>query len=93
MRQLDISIHVINNFYKDAPSIKYDHRLDKKVEYDQNGVVNLRKLTESLPSLEASNIKKINEENNTLKQKYFSLQVVFTLFSKKKKIFWCKLRN
>jgi hypothetical protein len=72
-------IHVFSLINLDAPSSRYDHKLDKKVEYDQNGVVNLRKLIESAPSLEAGNIKKIKEENNTYKQKYYSLQVNFYL--------------
>jgi hypothetical protein len=70
-------IHVFCIVNLDAPSTRYDHKLDKKVEYDQNGVVNLRKLIESAPSLEAGSMKKIKDENNNYKQKYYSLQVNF----------------
>jgi hypothetical protein len=65
--------------------------MDKKIEYNQNGIVNLRKLTESLPSNEAGNLKEIKEERNAYKQKYFSLQVLNPFyFSKKEKICLCK---
>ena len=69
--------HVYIVLILDVPTNRYDRKLDKTVENDRNGVVNLRKLSEELPSKvsKTNDINKYIEEVSNYKQKNFILEV------------------
>lgn len=64
-----------------APTERYDQRLNKKLSIEQNGVLNLRKLNEEMKSDESNKVKKLQNELDILKTKYFSLKQDFELMT------------
>jgi hypothetical protein len=75
----DISSDIGGYFDPYAPTERYDNRINKKVHYDQNGIINLRQLSEEHRSDETTKIKKLQHELDILKSKYFSLKQDFEL--------------
>lgn len=65
----------------DSPSERYEHRLNKKINVDNNGVLNLRKLSEDSKVDETAKIKKLQHELDNIKTKYYSLKQDFELMS------------
>lgn len=67
-------IHVkkVNNIL-DAPTEKYDHRLNKKIIVDPSGIINLRKFTDDM-RYDDGHTKKIVNELETINDKYNHLK-------------------
>ena len=64
-----------------APPERFDQRLNKKINIEQNGIVNLRKLSEDYKSDDTSKVKKLQHELDVLKTKYYSLKQDFELMT------------
>jgi hypothetical protein len=75
----DISADIGGYFDPYAPTERYDKRVNKKIHYDQNGIINLRQLSEEHRSDETTKVKKLQHELDVLKSKYFSLKQDFEL--------------
>jgi hypothetical protein len=67
--------------FLDAPSERHDEKLNRNIKIDNNGVLNIKKLSEETKADDASKLKKLLRELEGLKNRYHSVKQDFELMA------------
>lgn len=65
-----------------TPTERYDSKIDNKINFDKNGLVNLKKITDESRVEDSLKLQKIQGELKSLKLNYQSLQVNYNIIAR-----------